>query len=764
MHIIGDKISKNIEILGTAVKSITPTTLRIILGITLVVILLAVGAVIYAIYYCFTTGYPRIFSVGHSEEFDGYMQNYMMDIVNHMKVIHDYSNSKSDSKNILIPIMNALYDDNIIPVRVQGGAKGPLQFNDIPLFYIYYMFRDALASDKAGILAIFRNINNGQTTITFSNSMTLNMYNTSGTKVNPAILDGQENKTSDLFDDGVTLESLRAKYPEYLTDTTGAQFFKYGIGVINLLYNNFKNINDDLNSQKDNVKDSTYNIEIFLSNSFVSGNNKCDDPVNPTSLADKVTINAEISRITLFLMIFKYYDQINESYILRRTGGVSNFTIFTYYMKEYTDYLKEFFHNTWNGSELKTRIVTWAKDISTVFTSDKVRTYMENLPGTLAGVNGTSESYEDKPEIKEHFVNILIDMLKSFKSIATLAINLVKVVNAVVSGMNNPLEWVKLIMALIIGVTLYIIYYLLSITALIWSLAIGAVAVVVYKIYLTSFNLSLFVLKAIIFTILWILDYATGGHVLPLLRCENLPNIWYSNPGFANFNKYMRKFFCNFSCGSRYNPGGGMCRRIDSNQPSFCPQQLIYNTYLSVSGDASAIKILKMTPTTPDFRPMVNFFTKSDDEKKAILATAYNTKVDYLNNCNMQLSEYDFVNRFICYHIDDIVADPIVNNQLRNYCKFSYCQYLYNKKNDNMPAIEFVKNSELSCFCQDIYDSNMQPVTTAAIDRTPIYKKILVVLVVIILLVATFIAVYTITIVKPTSLTQFFQLNESLVP
>ena len=751
----------HLDKLASAIEGITPLTFKIILAITLLVILVIIASIVYLIYYCFTKGYPRLFSIGHSENFAGYMENYMMDIVNHIHVIYDYGKNNSDKNNKLIKIINALYNNNILPVVTGKNAlhSKPLQFNDIPLFYMYYMFRDALASDKDGILAIFRNMNNGQTTIKFANNITLNLYNKSETKVNPDILDGKDNITSDLFDDSNTIESLAAKFPNHLNDAV--QFFKYGIGLINLLFNYFKNINDELEKARDNVDDDTYNFEIFLSDSFVSGNNKCDDPLNPTSLADKATINAEISRMTLFLMIFKYYDQIQESYMLRRTGGVSNFTIFTFYMKEYVDYLKEYLEETWNGSELKTRILTWAATISSVFTSDKVRVYMENLPATIAGVNKSdNENYDDKPEVREHFVNILIDMLKSFKSIATLAINLVKVVQAMISVINNPLKCIKLIFAILIGVFLYIIYFVLSISASIWSIAIAAVAVVVYKVNFTLFNLSLFVLKAIIFTVLWVLDYATGGHVLPLLRCENLPNIWYSNPGFANANKYIRQFFCNFSCGSRYNPDGGMCRKIDSNQPSFCPQQLIYNAYLTAyNQDASASKILQMSPSTPDFKPSIDFFTKSDDEKKEILATAYNTKLDYLNNCNKNLHEYDFINRFICYHIDDIVTDPIVKNQLRDYCKFSYCQYVYDKKNDSMPAIEFVKKSNLSCFCQDIYDSKITDNITSISNTVPIYKKILVVLVVIILLIALSIAIYSITIVKPTSLVQSMQLN-----
>ena len=764
----GDKtVAKQLSKLTSAVKSIPPTSLVIILAITLAFILLVIGIIIYLVYYCITTGYPRMFSIGHSEPFAAYMQNFMMDIVKHLQVIHDYAKNNTIDSNGIVPIINALYDDNIIPIALQGlKAKQvrPLLFNDIPLFYMFYMFRDALASNKEGIIAIFRNVNNGQTTITFQNNIKLNMYNASGTKVNPDILDGKDNITSDLFDDDVTLNSLRSKYPNYATDHTGVQTFKYGIGVINLLYMHFKKINDDFDKQKDNVKDDAYNYEIFLSNSFVKGNNQCNDDIHPTLLPEKPMISAEISRLTLFLMIFKYYHQIQESYMLRRTGGVSNFTIFTFYMKEYTDYLKEYFEETWNGTELKTRIMSWAGIISAVFTSDNVRTYMEKLPATIAGVNGDSETYVDaeKPEVKEHFVNILIDMLKSFKSIATLAINLVKVVEAMISCLNNPLKCIKLIFAIFIGVSLYIIYFVLSILASIWSIAIGAVAVVFYKINFTLFNISLFALKAIIFTILWVLDYATGGHVLPLLRCENLPNIWYTNPGFANTNTYMRNFFCNFSCGSRYTPDGGMCKKIYSNQPSFCPQQLIYNAYLSANnGDANATKILQLSPATPEFKPAMSFFMKSDEDKKKIVNAAYNVKIDYLNNCNKHMSDYDFVNRFICYHIDDIADDKTINAQLRNYCKFSYCQYVYDKKNDSMPAMQFLndKGNNLSCFCQDIYDSNMMPAVVETVVRTPIYKKILVILVVIMLLIATFIAVYTITIVKPTTLTQFLLLD-----
>ena len=50
------------------------------------------------------------------------------------------------------------------------------------------------------------------------------------------------------------------------------------------------------------------------------------------------------------------------------------------------------------------------------------------------------------------------------------------------------------------------------------------------------------------------------------------------------------------------------------------------------NGDANATKILQLSPATPEFKPAMSFFMKSDEDKKKIVNAAYNVKIDYLNN------------------------------------------------------------------------------------------------------------------------------------
>ena len=384
---------------------------------------------------------------------------------------------------------------------------------------------------------------------------------------------------------------------------------------------------------------------------------------NTTYESDLGTARYKIELFTLNLLINEYLNDIKKSYTFRKSGGIANFTIYEIFMEDYIHYVFiETIPNIWKN--FFKDLVDDATQFSHWFTGRNAQTWVMKLPLKIAGM----DHFVQDPQI-EHFgfpnpFAPLIAIGKVFTSLLGVAKGLGMIV-------ANPLNFLKLLIGLILGFIIFAIYTLLCVVVFLIAYPVAFCFMIPYKMYITVYWTSMFLTMSIVYTVLWILDFATGGLIMRMMRCENLPDAWYNQPGFAKDNKYQRVFLCQTPCRNRYTPSGGLCEKMNQSEPSFCPQQTLYQTYRDQTF------ALMQTPLTYAYKPGMKYYSMSKDDRKDVWDDMYSGYSDFSKQCGKGMQQYDHISKAVCnyYMFDEEYkkTNPTNFEKIKNVCKNAYC-------------------------------------------------------------------------------------------
>jgi hypothetical protein len=427
-----------------------------------------------------------------------------------------------------------------------------------------------------------------------------------------------------------------------------------------------------------------------------------------------------------------FTDNILKGYDLRKSGGLGNTIIFRIYMREYIEYVFDGKHGvipkTWDdfGGQVKDS----AESFFEALTSDPVQNFVSTLPLKIAGLD--EEKFEN-PEVVEHFgflKKIFAPIVNTFISLGKIAMGIVKI-------MSNPFGIFKLLIGLIVGCTVLVTYLIIVALGIIIMYPAAFFWVLWLKLVITFVWFWVFLAIALIYVILWLIDSVTGGFIFSLLRCENLPNAWHKRPGYEHRNGYKRTFICSYPCASRYRPGpGGMCFKRQKGEPSYCPQQILYEVYKKNTTILNKAHVFEYTPS-------LAYYGKTIDEKNGLWEDMFDKKIDYLEGCKEGIKEYDHFSKTVChyYHmkskeVEGMSTKEKINfKKIMNICEQTYCSRF--SKNENAQAK----------FC-DIPKPDKNDLSGIEDQKPDVITNVILIIIVLILVISAYTAVYNVAGVK----------------
>lgn len=564
--------------------------------------------VIYILYRVFKYGYFRPFSIGHSEQFDMFMESYMKDFLDISNYIVNSDDNSISTKYAIEQFFEKYKDLNggVSPLDPNTKIEN-FKPNSLPYIYLIMIFYDAIDTQD-------------------EHELTLMPKFVAREIVEKFFLSRENVKSSQT----INLESIKQLH----------ELKQLFISVREAVKNDVGNIKQK-GPEIQNEKDPQLSIKLY----------------------------------TLDLMVNKYVDQssdnILKSYDLRKTGGRSKVLIKIYTTEYYQYIFKEYLPDLWKpyGDEVQ----KLAKLYQDFIASDTVREIVLGLPMVLAGVN--KEDFVDmgvsagpNGEVQEHFIGVLKSIAKTFVAMYTIVIAIAQIVSDPANIIPGILQW---LIGIIIGFLIYIMYLVLLVMSFVFIIP-AAIIIFILKTAITLLWIVVYILIITIFGILTLIDMATGGIVLTLLRCENLPNAWHMLPGFVRDNVYVRKFFCQFRCSSRYYPDGYGCKKLPDYEPAYCPQQLIYNAYYN------RLDQLKLVPYIHQYQPTIDYYlNKTDDDRKSLWEQLFNERRDFMELCSDKMNPYDHITNKMCYMLakDDEFKEKNREqyDQIMALCDLTYC-------------------------------------------------------------------------------------------
>lgn len=429
------------------------------------------------------------------------------------------------------------------------------------------------------------------------------------------------------------------------------------------------------------------------------------------------------------LMMNNYLPQIIPMYDMRKSGGVANFMIFKLYFSDYTKYVfSETLPDVWEDFvEVMDKIY---ETIVGTIKSKKVSSFFSALPMTLAGVSTFEDKkedlvegwkYADDDDQTETFIDALINIAKTF-------IKMFKLISVLVTFVLNPLKFIQVLIGFVVGLFIFLIYTVLVILSPIFYIP-AFFYTLVFKLGITIVWLAIYVVNFLIYLILWIVDFATAGAVLQMLRCENLPTAWHAFAGFAKGNIYKRQVFCSYRCGDNYTPKGLVCRRNPKYEPPFCPQQVIYSAFTGNTDDLDNKNLIHK------YKPTIKFYKQNEDWRMNDIEKAYNNRVDFIDQCKTTYKDYDHLSKSACrFFINESgpralkTTDPDKYNNLLDLCYQAYCDF------DNEPSF--------STFCASHALGNQKRVVKQNKDDQDIITSVVFACVILVVMCLIFTALF----------------------
>ena len=565
-----------------------------------------------AIYYCIFLGYPRIFTPGHTESgFDDFMEDYVNTIV---RYANDTQNDNTSTIQAASQTFLSTYSDTF---KYDLTTLAPITMDNAIHIFIVLMFYDDIAKGNQQPVGLAYNI----------------MSNNS--KVG-----------------------------------------KNGLQALKALYDPKSKVYQEFNSQSwENLQACHTAFEAFRS--AVGG-------ARSTATSSSTSIDGNTATIDLIYLdtyLNKYFDQghdnVKRMYLMRQIGGFPNFTLFKLYMSDYIQYIfiEKIKDQLW--APFKTDFTSAIDKVNNFLTSDSVMNWFTNLPNMIAnGGNKGSDNFVNYTEhfkglIKnpyaddkqENFIQYLIQIAKTFVSLFQVVISIVNVI-------SDPLAFIKYLFGIVIAIVLFITYVILI--ALQIGTAIAAIWVISVKIALTVVWVTLFLIFAIIYGVLTVLDMPLGGLIMRNLRCENLPDAWSRVSNWHKGNKFSRTFFCSRQCRDNFYPSdlSPLCVKQKLDEPALAPQQILYNVYKNKTFiDKMQSKFIY--GRSPD----MNYFVKmSEVEKKDMWSSVYDAQLQYSSDVETGYEDFDDLGKQICVNF---YLNPLPTltsqNKVITLCQTAYC-------------------------------------------------------------------------------------------
>jgi hypothetical protein len=342
---------------------------------------------------------------------------------------------------------------------------------------------------------------------------------------------------------------------------------------------------------------------------------------------------------------------------------------------------------------------------------------LANLPRMLIGESFTPEKKSSNDEdLVEGF-----GFIKGLLSIGTFFLTILQLAMKIAWMLSNPIEAViyliKLIVGILIGIVLIVIYTILTIPPIIYAVygIYFFIFYIVVQAVLTLYYMSMFIVIAMFAAILWALDLILGmfqrqSIISKSMRCENIPDLWYTRANIIHDNVYLRStILCQSKCASRFKPNGVLCVRTDSQEPSYCPQAQVYRIYKGMK--------LENPYTMGEFKPGLKFYSQSKEMREIEIKRFFAKRQNFLQSCSEYNEPYDFLVKTICAN-HEYVSLPNENDRkkLKGLCKQIYCH-----------------GTPKEDFCYKFDDAKGDDADAENIDQDEVLKRIIKLIILIIL-------------------------------
>lgn len=270
--------------------------------------------------------------------------------------------------------------------------------------------------------------------------------------------------------------------------------------------------------------------------------------------------------------------------------------------------------------------------------------------------------------------------------------------------------------------------------------------ILIFLIVATILEVVFAAVLALFYVVLWLMDLATGGLIVKMMRCENLPNEWEFRRNYAEDNTYNRVFgtACCYPCSSRFRPVYGvLCSRVPDYLPDLCPQQQIITAYRTGKvDDSSGPFMFDKYPDNARFRMMKR------SKKVEVIKKAFQEGKRFMGKCVDRLEKYDFVNRHICFNVDRLPDDKYseeTKTKMRALCFQTYCDYkLYRDSPGSSRytvGLRSQKEKDSSCLCHGMSREDVK--VNVKVAQRSTRKIITLSLLMMIALLAGLVGVYT---------------------
>lgn len=144
-----------------------------------------------------------------------------------------------------------------------------------------------------------------------------------------------------------------------------------------------------------------------------------------------------------------------------------------------------------------------------------------------------------------------------------------------------------------------------------------------------------------------------------VFSCENSPWSWYKNSRYDLENKNVRGFYCKLSCGTNYrlSESGNFCERAPNNVPYYCPQPLLYKSY--IRDKISGLRVIENMAGISGDKDFIDNYKRN--------------KREYYESCSKNNSgEKDAIAKSICAYGRDNKGNDI-SGEIADVCKQTYC-------------------------------------------------------------------------------------------
>jgi hypothetical protein len=329
-------------------------------------------------------------------------------------------------------------------------------------------------------------------------------------------------------------------------------------------------------------------------------------------------------------------------------------------------------------------------------------------------------------------------IISFFRSIKEFFENVLQIAVAIgqlfVDFASDPLGTLIRIFVMLVGAVFGVLLMLLWLLMKpVSPLLCGLLALIIswfYSIIVTIASSALWCVYFIVTLLIYTFDFFTGGFGFRLFLCEEEVDEWAMRGNFANGNKCDRALACRRPCGDRYEPiyGGMLCKRNPDYQPSLCPQQHAYRTYIQETDKEYAEHLGKLKKSASPMFDMVQatpaFRLRSKDGKLAFLRDAFRQKQKYLTKCFEAMQPYDAIAKNLCANAP-LLFRRESQGEVEKVCQEIYCTNKYVPRGVKPSTVRRRAPGEEEAFCSRFKDP-LPPEPEAGEDMNEIYRRILV--------------------------------------